>query len=239
MDSNNVIVLSESADILKTILTQGVGALLTSTFVLLAAYIAYKSGLKAYFTKREHEQIIKRYLDEGIDRVLAGVDQVLRVFLDNYMKAVVILDQVRRNEEINISVEFQRFERQYLELAPYQKIAYLVGDQVFWLLIQKLLGFVDGNSAFLNTKLLNLVKNGDGKITEGDTLEGIQEYLNSTFKKYQKYSLLVNELQQIASSLEKQTMLNWANLAQFKDLPEIRASLKKLSEIFETELQKS
>ena len=86
MDSNSVIVVRESADMVTTILTQGIGALLTGTFVLLAAYIAYKSGLKAYFRKREHEQIIKRYLDEGIDRVLAGVNQALRVFVDNYLK---------------------------------------------------------------------------------------------------------------------------------------------------------
>jgi hypothetical protein len=240
MDSNSVIVVSESADMVTTILTQGVGALITGTFVLLAAYIAYKSGLKAYFTKREHEQIIKRYLDEGIDRVLVGVHHVSNIFNDNNLTAWTILHQVQENREADLSVEFKRFKRQHLELTSISKITNLVGDKIFAQLIGKLFGFIDGHTVYLKTKFLpTLVKIKSRQISGGDELKEMQSKLDVFRQQFNRYLLLVDELQQITSSLERQTTLNWSNIDQFKNRPEIRASVKRLKEKFEVEIQET
>lgn len=240
MDSNSVVFVHEKADMVTTILTQGVGALLTGVFVLLAALVAYKSGMKAYFTRREHEQIIKRYLDDGIDLVLGGVHQVLRVFIDNNLTAWTILHQIQERIETDLSVEFERFKRQHLELTPQIKITNLVGDNIFNQLIGKLFGFVDGHAVYLKTKFLpTLVKIESQKISGGVELKEMQNKLDVFQQQFDKYSLLVNELQQITSSLERQTTLNWSNLEQFKNRPEVRASVKKLKEKFRAELQET
>lgn len=243
MDSNSVIFVHENTDMVTTILTQGVDALLTGVFVLLAACIAYKSGMKAYFTRREHEQIIKRYLDEGVDLVLGSVKQVLVVFLDNNLNAETILGQLQKNEETDLSVKFERFKRHILEFTPQLKITRLVGDNTVEELIGGLFGFIDGHTVFLNTTFLPTLKEANTIRTSRkdllDVLKEMQNELDVFKQQFDKYFLLVDVLHQITSILERQTTFNWSNLDQFKNRPEIRASVERLKEIFKAELQET
>lgn len=236
MDSNSVIVITEVIKLITTLGVAVIGAVLTGIFVLVAAIIAYKGGLHMYFKKREHEQIIKRYLEEGIDRTLLAVNQALRVYIDNYTKAKTVLNRFQRGQKVKFPIEFKRFERHILELTPYNKITYLIGDNIFWLTIQLLFGLVDGHSNSLNERLQPTFTEKDK--SKSEILGKIKNYNDETYQQFNKYLLIGQELQKIALNLEKQTTLNWSNLAQFKDRPEIKASIKRLKESFGSEIQK-
>lgn len=235
MDSNNVIIIRETAEYGPAV----IGALVTGFFLLLAAYIAYKGGLETYFRKREHEQIIRRYLDEGVDRVLAGVNEASRVFLNNYLTAWLAVDKLQQNIESDFTLGFQQFQRHYLELTPHNKITRLTGDIIFWQVIQHFFGFVDAEHDFLNTAFRsNLAKIVDGQVSQGKGLKKMKFHLDQAYQKFQTFSSLVPELQQIVSTLEKQTTLTWADLDKFKTRPEVRASVGKLKQEFAEVLSK-
>lgn len=239
MDSNSVIIVSESAGILTTIVTELVGVLATGLFVVVAAYIAYIYGLKAYFKRREHEQIIKRYLDEGVDRVMARVHQALAVFVDNHFKADAILRQFQQKGKADLSVEFQWFDHHSLELAPYHKITYLVGDEIFWSTIQLLFGLIDGHSEFLNAQFLATLAEIDVTEAPGDgRLKEVQQLIEGYYQNFETFSVLTTELYHITRNLEKQKSLYWEKLDQFKNLSEISASVERMKEKFVPELQK-
>lgn len=233
MDSNSVIIIRETAEYGPAIF----GAFVTGLFLLLAAYIAYKCGLGTYFRRREHEQIIRRYLDEGIDRVLAGVNQAQRVFIDNHLKALKTLRQVEEGQKVNIPVMFETCGRHILESTPYNKINYLIGDQVFGLFIALFLGIIDGQSEVLEKEFQQLhhiitEKGTQATLSPDLTVEEVRVSLNVSYKKTEKCFLLTDELQQLASILEKQTTLSWPALSQFKNLPEVKQSVKRLKKIY-------
>jgi len=233
MDSNSVIIIRETAEYGPAIF----GAFVTGLFLLLAAYIASKYGLGTYFRRREHEQIIRRYLDEGVDRVLAGVNQAQGVFIDNHLKALKTLRQIEEGQKVNIPVMFETCGRHILALTPFNKINYLMGDQVFGRLIALFFGIIDGQSVSLEEEFQQLhivrTEKGFAKTLSPDlTVEEMRVSLNVGYKKVEKFFPLSDELQQLASILEKQTTLSWPALSQFKNLPEVKQSAKRLKKIY-------
>ena len=199
MGSNSLTVVCQAAEPVTTIATQVVGALVTGCSVLLVAYIAYRSGLKAYFREREHERITKRYLDDGIDCVSASVDQVLRVFNDNCLRVdtVLLWHERKEDEKGKLSIEFERFERGHLELTAYLKLTDLVGERIYWPIIQMLFGFVDGHITVLNGIM------DDKKMSESEMVKMVQACNEDYSQKFNKYKVLVKELRVITVGLEQ------------------------------------
>jgi len=225
------------AELRETIIS---GLFVVGSF-LLGAWLAYKYGLQTYFKQQEHEQIIKRYLEKGIDRVSEGVAQALRVFIDNNLIARSILIQLQTDRKADLPVNFSRYERQYLELTAFYKIRYLVGDEIFLKAIHSLFSFVDTDSIFLNTEFRSfgagIPKAGIDKEQRLEHLKEIEHLLDEAFDKSENYSFILSELQLIASILEKETSLGWAGLSQFKNRPDIRESVKRAKRKF-AELKK-
>lgn len=241
MDSNTVILIREAINPITTFGAAIIGSILTGIFILLAAFIAYRGGLKTYFKKREHEQIIKRYLEEGIDRASGGVAQALRVLIDNIFTARGILIQLQTGTKADLPVNFDRYERQYLELTAFYKIERLVGDGIFLNATQTLFAVVDSNSFVLNTEFRSfnagIPKAGIDREQHLEHLQEIENLLDEAFDESGNYTFILSELQLIASILEKETSLDGAGLSQFKNRPDIRESVKRAKRKF-AELKK-
>jgi hypothetical protein len=226
MDANSVIIGKEVVNPIVTYMNKiPPESIVTGLFVLLGVYIASKLALRAYFKQRAHEQIMKRYLDEGIDRVLAGVNQAFRVFIYNNLKAQTLLAKVQKGKSIDTTVRFQSVERHILELTPYSKINHLVGDYVFWEVSQLLLGLVEGQNVVLNEhfEVMSVVSTFE-KMAPGE----INQLLDNYYKKFVKFYSLAQELQCVASILEKQTTLSWDKFNQLKNHSEVKTSVKRL-----------
>ena len=134
MDTNSVVIVREASGYGP----MAVGAIITGVFIVAAVIIAYKYGLAAYFRRREHEQIIKRYLEEGIDRAEVSIEHAVGVFTDNNRTALSIVRALKQKEagliveEKDYSPAFRKYEQQYFDSIPFVKIQRLVGDTIFW-----------------------------------------------------------------------------------------------------------
>lgn len=238
MDANSVFVVREASGYGPVI----IGALITGIFILTAAIIAYKGGLYTYFRKREHEQIMKRYLEGGIDYASAAADHALGVFIDNYRAALHIVREIKIGERPDLSaIEFRTYEQKYFEIMPFRKIEYLVGNAIFWRSVQLLFAFVDGKSIWFDTdfpQAISKVYNGQINLSPEDFLNRIKDKLEQFHEESKKYHWILVALESIASILEKETSLTWAELDKFKNRPEIKDSVKKLKDEFAKDLER-
>lgn len=241
MDSNSVIVIKEATNMITTFWPEIIDGLVIGGFILLAAYLTYKFGLQTYFKKGEHEQILKRYLEEGFDRALASVEYALGVFNDNCRTALEIMREIEVDETVDHSVIFRRYEQRYFDITPFLKVSRLIGDNIFWKSTQLLFGFVDGKHAFFEKNFQSAVKQVlDGKIEMstdyllGETRKEITKFCQEA----KKYYYILTELQTIASVLEQETALRWADLDKFQNRPKVKESVKRLKNKFRTELKK-
>ena len=228
MNANSVVAVREVSGYWPEI----IGALITGIFILLAAIIGAKYGLRTYFRKREHELILKRYLDEGIDRLSEAVDDALRVFLTNYTEASAIVMRAKYGGKANLKKKFEKFERRYLKLTPFYKIEYLVGDNIFSDAVQLVLGFVEAWESFLNTEFRSILSKMPKEETKRrELLNGMDKQLDKYYQKSLEYHQVLSELQSIALILEKETTLTWVDLGKFKNRTEIKQSVEKLKKL--------
>ena len=107
--------------------------------VLVSIWLGYRLGLLTYFQKREHEQIIKRYLEQGVDLISSNVDHALGIFRENWALSLMLLREFRGSNKANISMRKESLDRKFLMydeksfvVSPFYKIKSLVGDDVFW-----------------------------------------------------------------------------------------------------------
>jgi len=244
MDPNSVVIVREASGYGPV----AVGALITGVFIVAAAIIAYKGGLAAYFTKREYEQIIKRYLEEGIDRAKVSIEHAVGVFTDNNRTALSVVRALKqkeaglRIEEKDYSPSFRKYEQQYFDCIPFVKIQRLIGDTIFWKSAQLLYAFVDGKSNWFENDFLITVKNvieGTIDISQEALLDMTGKTLKGFFEDSKKYLYILLELESIANILEKESNLTWSKLGEFKNRPDIKNSVQTLKDKFAEDLKRS
>lgn len=217
-----------------------IGALITGFFILVVALFSYVYGLRAYFKKREHEQIMKRYLEEGIDRFSERINHVTEIFLENYVKADEILSQLKTFHQVDLSFKFHTIPK-FIGMTPVYKLFYLLGDDVFALSIQKLFVHIDSTRNFLDVYWRSLVSKAIKILQthqEPTTLEQFAEelikplrsHLEEDYNKFEKFVYIDDGLQRIAAILEKETTITWSDLSHFRnrnDVEKIVATTKE------------
>lgn len=214
------------------------GSLVSGVFILLTAYLAYFYGLRTYFRQREHGLIVNRYLVNGIDRLLTLMDALSRVFIHNYTEASNILLRLEAGLPVDPSVEFWPV-RNYPDLTPLFKLGYVVGYDTPMLYAQDMYIFVEAFIAYLKDfrRIVSDAEDGlqfrqgaepssELRMRLAETFRGpLDEY----YKTFLEYGSLNGELHTIASILEKDTDLTWADLAKFRDRSEVKQSVEKMN----------
>lgn len=238
-----------SVDVAREVYAYGpviVDVLKTGFFIGLSAFLAYKYGLVSYFKQREHEQIIKRYLEEGIDRAEASIEHAVGVFTDNNRIALSIVRALIQKEaglaieEKDYSLAFRKYEQQYFDSIPFVKIHRLVGDTIFWKSAQLLYAFVDGKSIWFENDFRMAVKNiveGTVDVPIKTLLEATRERLHEDFENSKKYLHILLELDSIAHIIEIESKLTMSELSEFKNRSDVKNSIQKLNDIFAEDLK--
>ncbi len=236
MDPNIIFVVREVGGFWPEIIS----ALITGFSILVVAFFSYIYGLRAYFKKREHEQIMKRYLEEGIDRLSERIYHVKEVFLDNYLKAEDILSQMKTFHRIDLSFKFRTIPK-YVETTPMYKLSCLLDDIVFAQSIQELFVHINSTTDSLDVNWRSLASRAIEiqqahqepttleQLTE-ELIEPLRRYLKEDYDKFAKFFYIEDGLQQIAAILEKETTITWSDLSHFrnrKDIENIIATTKE------------
>jgi hypothetical protein len=76
-------------------------AFVSMLIALLTIWLGYRLGLIAYFRRKEHEQIIQRYLEQGVDLISANIDHALSVFRENWSQSLWLLKEFRESNRAN------------------------------------------------------------------------------------------------------------------------------------------
>jgi len=237
MDANSVVAVREVSGYWPEI----IGASITGVLILLAAIIGAKYGLQTYFRKREHELILKRYLDEGIDLISKEVTNAEQAFLYNYRKASEILQQLKVFKKADLSVEFLNVQT-YLGAMPIQKLRYLLGDDILATAIQELLIFIDSDGTYLNKffyseslkiqQALQVHKNPETLDQfAGELTDAGEHQLAQQFSIFTQYAFVQTELQRITSLLERRKTLTWSDLDEFQKGSEIKEDIKMVKKM--------
>lgn len=244
MDPNSVVIVREASGYGPV----AVGALITGTFILLAAFIGYKYGLRTYFRKREHEQIMKRYLEGGIDRAIVSIEHAVGVFTDNNRTALNVVRALKqkeaglRIEKKDYSPAFRKYEQQYFDCIPFVRVGRLIGDNIFWKAAQLLYAFVDGKSIWFENDFRMTVRDTvEDKIdiSPEALLDATGTKLKGYFEESKKYLYIFLELESIAEIFEKEPTLTWSKLDEFKNRSDIKNSVQTLKDKFAEDLKRS
>lgn len=243
MAANGIFVVREASGYGPEVIS----ALITGIFILLAAIIGYKFGLRTYFRKREHEQIMKRYLEEGIDRAKVSIEHAVGVFTDNnrtalsVVRALIQKEAGLRIEEKDYSPSFRKYEQQYFDSIPFVKIQRLIGDTIFWKSAQLLYAFVDGKSNWFENDFRITVKNvieGTIDISQKALLDMTRKTLKGYFEDSKKYLYILLRLESIANILEKESNITWSKLGEFKHRSDIKNIVQTLKDKFAEDLKR-
>jgi hypothetical protein len=207
----------------KVIPAEICGALISGIFLLLTAFLAYKYGIQTYFSQREHEQILARYLERGIDLALTHAYTTENIYLENFFS-------------VNHSFEIKKVIF-LADLSSMHKITNLLGDNIATYCLSDLDGFVKAKSDFYNTSFRELIKKaeqipkemGNGK-ARSEIVSHLKEMLNEDFERFRKHMFITDNLQKIASILEKEIELTWAKINNLKSRDDIMQIVELMKE---------
>lgn len=261
MDCNDVAITKQFITSLKPFLEPFGGLILT----FIAAILAYRYGLKMYFTQREHELISKRYIDDGIGQTINIIRHALSISMNNIIEARSVLGRffgmgfgcgtikTKTGHMLKISFDFKRFSIGEIERIHRYKLDHLVGDIILSDIIDDFFVLLAVNSWYLDSiftadieSIVNLLggKDGENK-SHRDVireflrkLEEIEKELNKCNEDLLKYNFVIDYLQKIVWFLEKEKKLTWAKLDDFKNRPEIIHIVKKTKEKY-AEIEKT
>ena len=205
---------------------------------LISIWLGYKFGLITYLKKKEHDQIIHRYLEHGVDNISSDMDLALTVFRENWSLSLRMLREFRETNEAEIPMreesynkEFKIYDPKIFLVSPYYKIKTLVGDDAFWESAQLLFAFVSNSYSFFENDLklcIQLYYNPD---IDSEPYEKIYKVFYDEIKNLdeeaKKYYKIIMELQNLAVELETKP-LSFNDIITFKDKPLSKTIVKRL-----------
>ncbi|MCU7866031.1 MAG: hypothetical protein KZQ92_18880 [Candidatus Thiodiazotropha sp. (ex Lucinoma borealis)] len=113
---------------------------------IIIAYLVYRLGLNAYHKQKSYEQVVSRYLTEGLDIWTSQCDYALSVFRCNW---ALMLRVIKEYREYDIDVNVNDFFKEFIELdyahyqiGPNSRIKSLISTNVFWNGYQSVFAFV-------------------------------------------------------------------------------------------------
>jgi hypothetical protein len=212
--------------------------------VLISIWLGYRLGLLTYFQKKEHDQIIQRYLEQGVDLISSNIDHALTVFRENWSLSLTMLKEFHETNSANVPMRKESYNKKFIvydaksfSVSPYYKIKSLVGDDVFWESAQSLFAFVGNSYSFFENDLKLCIQtyyNPDVETASYDQIyeSYLKQVINLNEESY-KYYKIIMELQNLAVALETKP-LSFKDILSLRNKPLSKLIVKRLrSEILD------
>lgn len=209
--------------------------------VVIAAILGYHK----YLRQREYEQITKRYLENGVDLLMANIEHGLGVFKKNYIHALSSLKLFKETQTLEIPLDPKTYSEKFKEYSPeafytvpLYRLQRLIGKEnveVFNEAIQEFFSFLDKTTMFFERDLCTAIKvyvGGNKKIAPAQEI--FDCYVTKTKElsdESMKYYSIISALQSITWILET-SAFSFKKLKGFKDKPEIKDCVEKLKQVF-------
>lgn len=213
-------------------------ALLQSSLALFAAALAAWFAVLTYFRQREHELILSRYLEGGLDLLAAEVERVSETFSHNWARCLAILRSYRDLED---QFDIEELSKGFLELksskhniVAHHRLYTLTGAREYWDFYQKAMAYYTTANSVLVKEIPEVIR---VKLTSDRIDTPHAEIVNHGFEvaKEQddgshKYVQLVAELQILSAALESERY-RFKNLNKFRNKTEVQESLQRIKSL--------
>jgi len=213
-------------------------SVISGLFAVLAAYIAASFALSHYFRQKEYEIVKQRYLENGIDKIVSGLEINFNNLRHNWARSLFLVQQFRDYGE---HFDITELDKGFLEIYPadFERVAnhrieYLTKSEVIWLAFQLSLVFAKKSNDVI-TKELPKVMEIKNDIEEEEERRAVAVSMYGELTKIndniEKYELVIDKLMVISSALEREK-LGFDNISRFSRLYVVREALEYIEKEF-------
>jgi hypothetical protein len=208
---------------------------------VVAAYVVYRLGLRAYFLQKEYEHVRGRYLNDGFDLASSQIEYALGIHRTNW---ALLLRYTKLCREMERSFKVEDFFEQFCELnqshfqiAPAHRISALLESKLLWNAYQQVFAFVgtcnETIKADFGAALPEIAAQANHPNKE-EFVSDAEKLALDLSKKAERHYLFLSEIQNLAQLFEKE-QLSRASLAKFRSRDLVRAAMSRIGELYSDE----
>ena len=212
--------------------------LVTILGALLAAYVVYRLGLRAYFLQKEYEHVRTRYLDNGFDLASSQIEHALGVYRTNwalllrYTKLCRDMGQSFKVEDF--FVQFRELDQSHFQVAPGHRINSLLESKLLWDAYQQVFSFVGTSNDTIKADFgaaLPMIAGQSSHPRKAEFVADAERLAIDLNKKSERHYLFLSELQNLAQLFEKE-QLSRKSLAEFRSRDSVKAVMSRIGELY-------
>lgn len=211
---------------------------------IVAALIAVGAAFWGFYRQKEFELVQKRYLEEGIDAIVAATQQALNIYSHNWARCTQILKAFRDNDAVRpeeLDSGFLHLPTDFALTAHY-RVNQLVNSGVIWQVYQLAISFALYGSSVARDEIpigLKVKITTDRiKATKSEIVEtGVTELQNLDERSHH-FQFFIGKLQDIAMLFEGQKF-SFKDLRKLQTHPTVMATVKSLEEYYKDDLKKA
>lgn len=207
-----------------------------------AALLAYWLGSRAYFRQKEFELVRSRYLEEGVDRVAAQIEEALSSITHYFTHAIEVLRAFRdvgADRAVQVCGRPRRPEPGTLELVAVNRLQDLVQDDIFWSVRQLLYSTVQEYHSLVAEDMFPAIQavadGGDLRVSKEEFLKVYEKKVINGYLEGNRFPLLLSCLHEIASVLQSRR-LTLKSVRDFHKEAVVARTAKKLRAEFGPDL---
>lgn len=216
--------------------------IIAGVFTVIAAVVAVGGAVFVFYRQKEHELVQKRYLDEGIDVVIATAEQALNIYSHNWARCTEILKSFRDLPTIKpeeLTNGFITLPQDRFALTAHYRLNVIVDSQVIWESFQLVLSFSQRANTIVAEEIPLALK---AKLTTQTIDATRQEMVDAAMKELEelneesiRFHTLPGELHNIARLLEEQRF-TFRGIRKLNKHEVVRGVVSRLSETFSDKL---
>jgi hypothetical protein len=211
---------------------------LSSIIPVITLILGYIMSQWQYFSKKEHESITKRYIDEGLDIITSHVDHTLSIYKNNWSSCLFYLKSFRESKDISKieSPKIQKLPVELFEMWRLYRFIDLIDDNVCFQIQQSLLAFSYTANNFFSHEMLYAIDsiskndaNNDNNIKE-ELIKACEDKLIELDNESNYYYKFLGQLHQIGSILVLTKKLKIKNISKLKEDIRIKNIVDEMNE---------
>jgi len=217
---------------------------------ILGACLAALFGIWFFFRQKEYEVVRKRYLEEGIDHIVAQIAGALHLFQQNWTRCLLILKTYRGLKDDTprelYSKAFHTVDPNAFVSTKHFLLQQLIRDSVFYDASQLLFVFLhDATNTFENDVCAGIriqIEGGKSHTIKPEQrqelIDAFVQRLTAIEKEAHSYWIMLGNLQQISFVLERQRFTFW-KLTKFHKNKTVRSCVEEVKRQFGKEIEEA
>lgn len=212
------------------------------TLAFFASALAALFAIYIYFRQREHELIQTRYLEGAIDLLAAETDRIAETFSHNWARCLGILKSYRDMENQfdpnELTRGFLNIHSSRHNIVAHHRLHKLTGTMDYWDYYQHVMSYYTRANSILVHEICDVIRS---KLNSNDSINASHNQIVEDGFKIAKeqddgshrFIQLAAELQVLSSEFETEKY-QFKNLHKFKEKPEVKASIERMSILLKT-----